>query len=76
VIMQCLRSFLIKQAGIKACASAPISLLLLSSALRRRPGSHRKSIYQWFLVAPACTQWVTAGALVHGHHVAPASQRA
>jgi hypothetical protein len=50
--MQCLRSFLIQQAGIKACASAPISLLLLSSALRRRPGSHRESICQWFLVAP------------------------
>ena len=37
-----MRSFLIKQARIKACASAPISLLLLSSALRRRPGSDSK----------------------------------
>jgi hypothetical protein len=35
-----LRSFLIEQARVKACASAPISLLP-SSALGRRPGSDR-----------------------------------
>jgi hypothetical protein len=44
VCMDGLRSFLNEQARIKACASAPISLLL-SSALRRRPGSDSNSIH-------------------------------
>jgi hypothetical protein len=44
IFMDGLRSFLIEQARIKACASAPISLLP-SSALRRRPGSDSNSIH-------------------------------
>ena len=44
ICMDGLRSFLNEQARIKACASAPISLLP-SSALRRRPGSDSNSIH-------------------------------